>query len=475
MADGSASALAESLLAGDLPRPRRLPSEVLAGDPPLLLWTVCVAGRRDDFRPRCLDDVAGWLTRHALEVLQWEPDQDAGAEADWASQSESYADRVGSAVQVADLAARLAAETEPAAAEPAFLLGLLHDANQWLAMGGNPQADDASKCLPGWLIDRDDTPTAALVRLAAGVLAGEASLPESAEIDPESCRLRGAEARQHWLSADDGLGRWLPSLTGKLARLADLETRFRGTLDAEKLEAMAEFAAGAGHEINNPLTVIAGRAQLLLREEADPERRRGLALISAQAMRVHEMIADMMLFARPPRPEPELIDLGDLVDRLIEELSPRAARQEISLRRVAAGLPREPGDVAAGPGDPRTTAGQAGPVEVEADAAQLSVALRAMCQNSIEAIGRQGQIEIGLGRRGGEVEIRVSDDGPGIPPDVRRHLFDPFYSAREAGRGLGLGLSKCWRIVTNHGGQIEVTGRPGHGTVFTITLPQRQP
>jgi signal transduction histidine kinase len=241
-------------------------------------------------------------------------------------------------------------------------------------------------------------------------------------------------------------------LTAKLARLADLETRFQGTLEAEKLEAMAEFAAGAGHEINNPLTVIAGRAQLLLREEEDPERRRGLASISAQAMRVHEMIADMMLFARPPKPASEIIDLVELVDQLIEEVSPQAARQDITLRRT----------------------GQAGPVEVEADATQLSVALRAMCQNSIEAIGRQGQIEIGLCRRGGEVEIRIADDGPGIPPEERRHLFDPFYSARQAGRGLGLGLSKCWRIVTNHAGRIEVESRPEHGTVFTITLPQRQ-
>ena len=71
----------------------------------------------------------------------------------------------------------------------------------------------------------------------------------------------------------------------KLARLSVLERSFREAVEAEKIAAMAEFAAGAGHEINNPLAVIAGRAQLLLRDEADPERRRDLALMNAQAMR----------------------------------------------------------------------------------------------------------------------------------------------------------------------------------------------
>ena len=68
------------------------------------------------------------------------------------------------------------------------------------------------------------------------------------------------------------------------------------------------------------------------------------------------------------------------------------------------------------------------------------------------------------------MQIRISDDGPGITPEERRHIFDPFYSARQAGRGLGLGLSKAWRIITNHGGRIEVESQPGHGATFLITL-----
>ena len=247
----------------------------------------------------------------------------------------------------------------------------------------------------------------------------------------------------------------------KLARLVQLEADFQRALEVEKLEAMAEFAAGAGHEINNPLTVISGRAQLLLREETDPERQHALALISAQAMRVYEMIADMMLFARPPRPDLQSVELIALLDDLVADFLPRCARQETAIRR----------------------SGQPGPIWVEADPVQLNVAVRAICQNSLEALQSGGHIEIECTRHTpcadeadecAFVRIRITDDGPGIAPEERRHLFDPFYSARQAGRGLGLGLSKAWRIITNHAGRIEVESSPGHGATFVITLSAKQ-
>jgi signal transduction histidine kinase len=104
----------------------------------------------------------------------------------------------------------------------------------------------------------------------------------------------------------------LPDLAKRLARLDDLEHRFDETLEAEKLEAMAELAAGAGHEINNPLAVISGRAQLFLRQEDDPERRRAFASMNTQVGRVFEMISDLMLYARPPEPQTEEIDLVEV-------------------------------------------------------------------------------------------------------------------------------------------------------------------
>ncbi|MEK6246958.1 MAG: ATP-binding protein [Planctomycetales bacterium] len=98
-----------------------------------------------------------------------------------------------------------------------------------------------------------------------------------------------------------------------------------------------------------------------------------------------------------------------------------------------------------------------------------------MCTNSLEAIGHGGRIEVSAQRSseksGNTVIISVVDDGPGLSPEQHRHLFDPFYSGREAGRGLGFGLSKCWRIIQNHGGRIEVESLPGKGATFRIRLP----
>lgn len=262
------------------------------------------------------------------------------------------------------------------------------------------------------------------------------------------------------LSSDDAnpgaaVARLLPQLAARLRRLKQLETRFDETLEAEKLEAMAEFAAGAGHEINNPLAVISGRAQLFLRHETDPERRRELAVMNSQARRVYEMIADMMLFARPPRPRPEACDVSAILDRLIADFATKAAERGAALVRIG----------------PSTS------LVIQADPTQLIVALRAVCDNALNALEGGGRIEVAARADGDWVEVTIRDEGPGIPPEVRRHLFDPFYSGRASGRGLGLGLSKCWRIVTNHGGSVAVDCAESdnanvQGATFTIRLPR---
>ena len=328
------------------------------------------------------------------------------------------------------MAAELAGEGQ-ADREAAFCGGLLYYAADWLRCDVARFADSSSQT---------SFPFAApAVEAAAKILAGKTAAPT-------------AEAADRWRRDSAGPADWLPQLAARMARLATLEKSFAETLENEKLAALAEFAAGAGHEINNPLTVIAGRAQLFLREESDPERRRGLALINAQAMRVYEMIADLRLFARPPRPEFQSVDVSTLMDRVIAELSPAAADDNILLSRGMA---------------------NAGLV-VEADPTQLLAAVRALCQNAIHAIGSAGRVTIAASRSPAGVEIRVSDDGPGISSQDRRHIFDPFYSGRQAGRGLGLGLSKCWRIVANHGGRIAVESHPGEGTTFIVILPERR-
>ena len=253
------------------------------------------------------------------------------------------------------------------------------------------------------------------------------------------------------LTAPDELLRLLPDLAARLERLALLESEFGHAVETAKLEAMRQLAYGASHEINNPLANISARAQTLLQDERDPERRRRLAAINSQAFRAHEMIADMMLFARPPQPVPLDVQLPALADDVIRRLAEDAAAQKTELVRV-------------GPDEPLVT---------RVDPTQIRVALRALLTNSLESLGDGGRIEVSVGRgsEAGTAQIVVSDNGPGIRPEDRPHIFDPFYSGREAGRGLGFGLSKCWRIVTAHGGRIEVLDSSARGASFRITLP----
>ncbi|MBA3315703.1 MAG: HAMP domain-containing histidine kinase [Planctomycetota bacterium] len=223
----------------------------------------------------------------------------------------------------------------------------------------------------------------------------------------------------------------------------DLDDRLR---DA-KLAALAEFAAGAGHEINNPVATILGRAQQLLRHEDDPNRRRALATIASQALRIRDMIGDLMLFARPPEAEPVWVDLASLVQRISEPLHELAAERGITLRLDA----------------PR-------PVQAFADPEQMAVAVVALIENAINATPADGTVVIAVSDRDGRSEISVEDHGVGFTDTDREHAFDPFYSGRQAGRGLGFGLPKAWRIATLAGGSITIDSRDGT-TVARISLP----
>jgi hypothetical protein len=480
MADRSAVFLAECLLAENRAELSGTLADVLAGDPPLLLWAVVAAvsgcpetgtgtlrlvrGRdptnivrepvpvsgqsvtRDRFRPSSVADVARWLVEHVLAVLQW-PQELPGSFPSADTESRRFTELVGESLCLGELAGELASRTSAADHEPAILAGLLHNAPAWFARSAVQGDATVPERLSEWLSGRSGD-AAKSVALAAAILAGDRSVPD---LDMEAVRRRAEQAAQAWAASLPGASDHLPALAARLARLEQLDTRFRETLEWEKLEAMAELAAGAGHEINNPLAIIAGRAQLFLQDETDPERRREAAIIVAQVKRAHEMIADMRLFARPPQPEPQSFDLVCLVDGLLGELAPQAVERATSMVRT----------------------GHPGPLTVELDPAQVSVALHALVRNALEAIGHGGRIEVGLDGDDASATIRVADNGPGIAAEHRRHIFDPFFSARQAGRGLGMGLSKCWRIVTNHGGHIEVESQPGKGAVFTVQWPRR--
>lgn len=258
-------------------------------------------------------------------------------------------------------------------------------------------------------------------------------------------------------SADAGCsGEWTALVQATLPQVYEQEASFL----RRKLEAMAEFAAGAGHEINNPAATIVGRAGQLLRQETDPERRRHLATIGAQAYRIRDMIGDAMLFARPPRPELRTIVVGEAIEEAVASLNPRLAEKSVKI-------------------DISFSAAVA--VSIPADPAQLQALLCEILSNAIQASPASSRIDVVIRTEtfveGCYVEIAVRDRGPGLSAIEREHLFDPFFSGRQAGRGLGFGLPKAWQIARQHGGTLTVWEEGGdeRGITFIVRLPADRP
>jgi signal transduction histidine kinase len=235
--------------------------------------------------------------------------------------------------------------------------------------------------------------------------------------------------------------------------LEDVRAGEAERLQARQLGALAEFAAGAGHEINNPLAVISGQAQYLLSHETDSGRQRALQSIIQQAQRIHQLLRDVMHFARPPHPCKQPLDLPGLVNQAAGALSGLA--QERRVRLVCPELVAQP--------------------SVCADPAQVSEALSCLLRNAIEAAPPEGWAGIRLETpTNGQVEVVVEDSGPGLAPAQREHLFDPFYSGRQAGRGRGLGLPTAWRLARLQGGDVRYVALPEGPTRFVLRLPRSE-
>jgi hypothetical protein len=164
------------------------------------------------------------------------------------------------------------------------------------------------------------------------------------------------------------------------------------------------------------------------------------------------MIGDTMLFGRPPQPHPRQLVLSEVVQSVLSKLADQAADRQC---RFEVRLEPE--------------------VRIWADETQLNVVVSSLLQNSLDALRNGGTITVStvnlLDTSGEWACLSIGDNGPGLSEIDRAHLFDPFYSGRQAGRGLGFGLSKCWRIVDNHGGSIEVVSIPNESTTFFVRWP----
>jgi signal transduction histidine kinase len=243
-------------------------------------------------------------------------------------------------------------------------------------------------------------------------------------------------------------------------------------LQARKLSALAELSAGASHEINNPLAVISGQAQYLLKKMQSAECKvqsaeeavsafctlhsalcTSLETIIGQTQRIHQVLGDLMQFARPPAPHKQLVDVEGMIRTAAVAVDGLAQERQVRL-------------VCQGP--------QA-PVTLYADPAQVTRALTSLLRNAVEAAPAQGWAGVRVELPQPDwLHLVVEDSGRGPPAADRDHLFDPFYSGRKAGRGRGLGLPTAWRLARQHDGDVQLVSSPEGVTRFILSLPLAQ-
>lgn len=231
-----------------------------------------------------------------------------------------------------------------------------------------------------------------------------------------------------------------------VTRIRSFEDRAR---QLEKLAAVAELAAGAAHEIRNPLTAIRGFMQLL-QAQGRPDQAAYLDIIVREIDRIDAIIHDLLLLARPIQLSRTPTDMAALVDEVLQLERVHMAQQGIELEQVV----------------------EAGPAML--DPKMFRALLLNLVINAVQAMPAGGRLRVELTRENPKaLRLQVSDTGQGIPKVNLRRIFDPFFTTKEQGTGLGLAL--CHSIVQAHGGQIEVESREGEGTTMTVMLDAALP
>ncbi len=232
-------------------------------------------------------------------------------------------------------------------------------------------------------------------------------------------------------------------------RLHALEQRFSDDLATQKREAIYHFAYGLSHELNNPLANIATRAGVLAHREAAVDRRQMLETIIDNAMRGSEMLGDLMLLARPPKLNPQPTVYAHWFEPFVARCTAWATKRGLTIDSKI---------------DLQSLTGTFDPVAI-------TEAAWCLVRNALEASRENDSVQICLDEANALLRLSISDSGPGLSAEALRYCFDPYYSGREAGRGLGLGLSKAQLIATMHGGTLKVSNRPSGGCETILSWP----
>ena len=223
----------------------------------------------------------------------------------------------------------------------------------------------------------------------------------------------------------------------------------------EKLAALGSMAAGIAHELNNPVGIILSRLEVMLLEGEEqhlaPESVADLQVLHRHAQRLGHIAQSLLSFGRQRQLDHDAVDLAEIVEDALLFAGKHLSREGIHvLTTLDPGLPR-----------------------VWGDATALEQVLMNLLLNARDAMPTGGtlRIETSLapGPSGGGIRLVVSDTGCGMPPDVLARLAEPFFTTKPAGTGLGLSVS--FRIIREHGAEVDVQSEPGRGTTFTVAFP----
>ena len=319
---------------------------------------------------------------------------------------------------------------------------------------------------PGWgwkalLLQPSSTALAAVQRMkfvflallvAIMLLTGAAAMIVAARIAQPITRLT---AFTRHFARDQRLHPVPPPARGEVGELTDafvntmrdLERSRQDLLRASKLAVTGEIAAMMAHEIRTPLGILRSSAQVLRNEPGiSTEGRELVGFIETETDRINRLVTSALQSAEPRQPNYALVELRALIARCVAMLASQAAGKAVTIEQTSSA-----------------------PVEVGCDEEQLMQVILNLVSNAIQVVETGGHVSIGCRRIGLEAAIEVADDGPGIDETDRQAVFEPFFSRRHG--GFGLGLSVVRQIVLAHHGAIAVgTSRMG-GALFTVTLP----
>jgi signal transduction histidine kinase len=229
-------------------------------------------------------------------------------------------------------------------------------------------------------------------------------------------------------------------LSDRQRRAAELLRR------AERLKTLGEMAAGMAHEVKNPLAAIRSAAQILSSRVAGKEAEFP-RLIVREVDQLNRVVNDFLDYARPAPLKREPVRLSGLVESCLQLLAPVIRDKGVN---VITGFPADE-------------------TAVSADPNQLRQVFLNLILNAVQATDKGAEVALAVWRDGGCTRVTVNDSGPGIPADKLKRVFEPFYSTKPGGTGLGLPIAQ--RIVAEHGGRLVLESEPGKGTTATVILP----